>query len=132
MAKWNIDKGKKVTGGTIHQHRKKRRFQRVSMPLLTKLEKEKKRIDRRRGGLIKVRLPSAEFANVLDVKTNKSKKVKILHVLRNDANPQYVRRGIITKGTIIKTELGDAKVVSRPSQDGLINATIIPEKKEEK
>jgi small subunit ribosomal protein S8e len=132
MARWNIEKGKKVTGGTIHLHRKKRRFQRVSMPLLTKLEKEKKRIDRRRGGTIKVRLPSAEFANVIDTKTNKYKKVKILHVLRNDANPQYVRRGIITKGTIIKTELGDAKVVSRPSQHGVVNATIIPEKKEEK
>ena len=132
MTKWNIDKGRKVTGGIIHLHRKKRRFQRVSMPLLTKLEKEKKRVERRRGGTEKIRLPSAEFANVIDTKTNKYKKVKILHVLRNDANPQYVRRGIITKGTIIKTELGDAKVVSRPSQDGVVNATIIQEKKEEK
>jgi small subunit ribosomal protein S8e len=132
MTKWNIDKGRKVTGGIIHLHRKKRRFQRVSLPLLTKLEKEKKRIDRRRGGIKKIRLPSAEFANVIDTKTNKYKKVKILHVLRNDANPQYVRRGIITKGTIIKTELGDAKVISRPSQDGIVNATILTEKKEEK
>jgi len=129
MTRWNIDKGKKVTGGTIHLHRKKRRFQRVSMPLLTKLEKEKKWVERRRGGTEKVRLPSAEFANVIDTKTNKTKKVKILHVLRNDANPQYVRRGIITKGTIIRTELGDAKVISRPSQDGLVNATIVSEEK---
>ena len=132
MTKWNIDKGRKVTGGIIHLHRKKRRFQRVSMPLLTKLEKEKKRVERRRGGTEKVRLPSAEFANVIDTKTNKYKKVKILHVLKNDANPQYVRRGIITKGTIIKTELGDARVVSRHSQCGIVNATIVPEKKEEK
>jgi small subunit ribosomal protein S8e len=132
MTKWNIDKGRKVTGGIIHLHRKKRRFQRVSLPLLTKLEKEKKRVERRRGGTEKVRLPSAEFANVIDTKTNKYKKVKILHVLRNDANPQYVRRGIITKGTIIKTELGDARVVSRPSQCGIVNATIVEEKKEEK
>jgi len=128
MTKWNIDRGKKVTGGTIHLHRKKRRFQRVSSPLLTKLEKERKWVERRRSGIEKIRLSGAEFANVIDTKTNKSKKVKILHVLRNDANPQYVRRGIITKGTIIKTELGDAKVISRPSQHGVVNATIIEAK----
>jgi small subunit ribosomal protein S8e len=129
MTRWNIDKGKKVTGGIIHLHRKKRRFQRVSLPLLTKLEKEKKWVERRRGGTEKIRLPSAEFANVIDTKTNKAKKVKILHVLRNDANPQYVRRGIITKGTIIKTELGDAKVISRPSQDGVVNAIALEKEK---
>jgi len=128
MAKWNIDKGRKVTGGKINLHRKKRRFQRISLPLLTKLEKERKRVERRRGGTKKVILPSAEFANVIDKKTNKYKKVKILHVLKNDANPQYVRRGIITKGTIIKTELGDARVVSRPSQHGVVNAIIVEEK----
>jgi small subunit ribosomal protein S8e len=129
MTKWHIDTGKKVTGGKIHQHRKKRRFQRGSLPLLTKLGKEKKRIDRRRSALEKIRLAEAEFANVIDPKTHKTKKVKILDILRNEANPQYVRRSIITKGTIIKTELGEAKVVSRPAQEGVVNATIVEEKK---
>jgi len=129
MAKWNINTGRKVTGGKIHLHRKKRRFQRTSLPLLTKLGKEKKRIDRRRGGIEKVRFVGTEFANVIDPKTNKTKKVKILDILKNEANPQYVRRSIITKGTIIKTELGEAKVVSRPSQHGLINATILEKEK---
>jgi small subunit ribosomal protein S8e len=132
MTKWHIDTGRKVTGGKIHLHRKKRRFQRGSLPLLTRLGKEKKRIDRRRGGIKKIRFVETEFANVMDPKTHKTKKVKILDILRNEANPQYVRRSIITKGTIIKTELGEAKVVSRPSQEGVVNATIVPEKKEEK
>jgi small subunit ribosomal protein S8e len=132
MTQWHIDTGKKVTGGKIHLHRKKRRFQRGSLPLLTKLGKEKKRMDRRRGATEKIRLAEAEFANVTDPKTHKTKKVKILDILKNEANPQYVRRSIITKGTIIKTELGEAKVVSRPAQEGVVNATIIPEKKEEK
>jgi len=129
MAKWNIDTGKKVTGGTIHQYRKKRRFQRGSLPLHTKIGKERKWIDRKRSGMKKIRLASAEFANVIDPKTKKMMKVKILHVLRNDADPQSVRRGIITKGAIIKTEMGEAKVTSRPSQDGVINAQLIEEKK---
>jgi len=128
MTKWHIDRGKKVTGGTIHSHRKKRRFQRGSLPLLTKLDKEKKRIERKRSGLKKIKLSQAEFANVIDPKTKRAKKVKILDVLKNEADPHFVRRGIITKGTIIKTELGEARIVSRPSQHGLVNAIIIEEK----
>lgn len=128
MTKWNIDRGKKVTGGKIHSHRKKRRFQRVSSPLLTKLGKEKKRIERKRSGFKKIKLSQAEFVNVVDPKTKKAKKVKILDVLKNEADPHFVRRGIITKGTIIKTELGEAKIVSRPSQHGVVNAIIIEEK----
>lgn len=128
MVKWNIDKGKKVTGGIIHKHRKKRRFQRGSLPLHTKIGKEKKWVDRERGGIKKIRLAGAEFANVVDPKTKKMAKVKILDVLRNDADPQSVRRGIITKGAIIETEMGEAKVISRPSQHGVVNALIVSEK----
>jgi len=128
MSKWHIDRGKKLTGGTIHSHRKKRRFQRGSLPLHTKVGKEVKRIDRKRGGVKKLKLVSTEFANVIDPKTNKAKKVKILDVIKNEADPHLVRSEIITKGAIIKTELGEAKIISRPSQDGVVNAIIIEEK----
>jgi small subunit ribosomal protein S8e len=128
MVKWNIDKGKKVTGGIIHSHRKKRRYQRGSLPSYAKVGKESKRTERKRGGLTKIKLASTEFANVIDPKTNKTKKVKILDVLKNEADPHLVRSKIITKGTIIKTELGEAKVVSRPSQHGVVNALIVIEK----
>lgn len=128
MVKWNIDKGKKVTGGIIHSHRKKRKYQRGSLPLHTKIGKEVKSIKRKRGGIKKIKLASTEFANVIDPKTNKAKKVKILDVLKNEADPHLVRSKIITKGTMIKTELGEAKIVSRPSQDGVVNAIIVTEK----
>ncbi|MEM5832609.1 MAG: 30S ribosomal protein S8e, partial [Candidatus Aenigmatarchaeota archaeon] len=39
--------------------------------------------------------------------------------------PLYERRKIITKGAIIKTEIGLAKVTSRPSQHGVVNAILI-------
>ena len=125
MTVWNIDRGKKVTGGVIHLNRKKRRFQRGSLPLLTKIGKEKKLIERKRGGMKKVKLMEAEFANIIDPKTKKAKKVKILDVIENKANPHLVRRGIITKGAIIKTELGEARVTSRPSQHGVVNAVLL-------
>ena len=88
-------------------------------------EKEKKKIIRTRGGGKKVRLLSTNKANVIDPKTNKSFLVKIKNVVENPANPHYVRRNIITKGSIIETEKGRAKVTSRPSQDGVVNAVLI-------
>ena len=42
----------------------------------------------------------------------------------NPANPNYVRRNLLTKGAIIKTELGNARILSRPGQDGTINAVL--------
>lgn len=125
MTKWNIDTGKKVTGGRIHLHRKKRRFQRGSLALLTEVGKSKKRSERIRGGGEKVKLVKAEFVNAIDPKTNKIKKVKILDVVSNSANPHYIRRGIITKGAIVKTDLGSVKILSRPSQSGIVSGIIL-------
>ena len=125
MTKWHIDRGKKVTGGRIHLHRKKRRFQRGSLPLLTEIGKEKKTVKRCRGGTRKVKLVKAEFVNIVNPKTNKMKKVKILDVVSNPANPHYVRRGIITKGAVVKTELGSVRILSRPSQSGSVSGIIL-------
>src|SRR5881396_3099319 len=55
----------------------------------------------------------------------KSSKSKLLRVIRNPANVDYQRRGVITKGAIVETELGQARVTSRPGQDGVINAILL-------
>jgi len=80
-----------------------------------------------RGGNIKVRLRKVAYANVIDVSSGKSQKARILGVVSTPANREFARRGIIVKGTIIETELGKAKVLSRPGQDGVINAVLIKE-----
>ena len=54
-----------------------------------------------------------------------TKVVDILGVVENTANPNYVRRNIITKGAIVETPEGNAKVTSRPGQDGVINGILI-------
>jgi ribosomal protein S8E len=46
-------------------------------------------------------------------------------VVENTASGHYVRRNIITKGAVIKTAAGNARVTSRPGQDGVINAVLI-------
>ena len=52
-------------------------------------------------------------------------KTEIISVVENPANIHYVRRNIMTKGAIIETELGKAKITSRPGQTGTINAILI-------
>ena len=45
----------------------------------------------------------------------------------NPANVNYVRRNIVTKGAVIETSAGRARVTSRPGQDGQINAVLVDE-----
>ena len=58
---------------------------------------------------------------------NKNVTAKIERVIGNPANRHFIRRNILTKGTIIKTDKGKAKITSRPGQDGVINAVKISE-----
>ena len=53
--------------------------------------------------------------------------LEILDVVRNPANADYNRRGVITKGTIVRTEKGLAKIVSRPGQEGSLSAVVYNE-----
>lgn len=87
--------------------------------------KVKKRWVRTRGGSVKVRIAVADWAVVTDPSNHKSVKSKLLRVVRNPANVDYQRRGVLTKGAIVETELGQARVTSRPGQDGLVNAVLV-------
>ncbi len=116
---------RKFTGGRYKAYRKKRLYEKGNLPSLTKIGKMDLKMIRTRGGNIKTRLFHAESANLLDTKTKTYSKVKILTVVDNPANRHFIRRNIITKGTIIETEKGKAKVTSRPGQDGTVNAVLI-------
>ncbi|MDI9644104.1 MAG: 30S ribosomal protein S8e [Candidatus Verstraetearchaeota archaeon] len=118
---------RKPTGGTLHHFREKRKYELGSSPTETTLgtDADSRKPCRCFGGNLKMRLDQAAYANVTDVKTNATKKVKILKVKTNPSNVDYARRGVITKGAIIETELGDARVSSRPGQDGVLNAILM-------
>ena len=66
-----------------------------------------------------------KYACVTDQKSGKTEKTEILRVVKNKANVDYNRRGVITKGAEIETSLGIARVTSRPGGDGIINAVLI-------
>ena len=93
-------------------------------------EKDKRVKIRARGGLIKIRVKRAKYANVMDPETNTARKVAIIRVIETGANREYARRNIIIKGALIETEMGIAKVTSRPGQDGVVNAILIEKKTE--
>lgn len=118
---------KKPTGGYRSRPYKVKRWAlRGGEPVLTRLgAKDEVKIIDGRGFTIKMKLVSASHAVVSNPATGESKKVRIIAVLETPANKEYARRGIITKGAIIQTELGKAVVTSRPSQDGVVNAILI-------
>ncbi len=84
-----------------------------------------KKTARARGGGRKNRLLRAEYASITNPQSGKSSSSKIIEVVENSANPNYVRQNIITKGSIIETEKGRAKVTSRPGQHGVVNAVLV-------
>jgi len=119
---------KKTSGGVKRSYRKKRKFERGSFPTETTTGEIKKKSSRGRGQNIKTRLLSVTHANVSDPSTGKTEEVTIDRVLKNPANADYDRRGVITKGALIETTLGTARVTSRPGQNGIVNATLVPKK----
>ncbi len=128
MSVWQGRSRRKPTGGLYKKARKKRKYEMGREPIETHVSDNfKLKKVRTRGGNLKVKVVRTDFANVLDPETNTCKKVKILTVKENSANIHYIRRNIITKGAIIETELGLAKVTSRPGQDGTVNAVLIKE-----
>ncbi|MBU2560710.1 MAG: 30S ribosomal protein S8e [Nanoarchaeota archaeon] len=115
------------SGSKYKAGRKKKQYELGSEPTLTKIGETKKKKSRILGGDSKQRLLTVNIANLLDPKTKKSSKVKILNVVGNPANRYFVRRNIITKGSIVETEKGRARVTSRPGQEGTVNAVLVKE-----
>lgn len=116
---------RKPTGGRYRPFRKKKLRFKGGNPVFTSIGDFKLRIDRVRGGNLKFRLLSTNKANVFNPKTKKTVVAEISSVLENPANKQLARQNIITKGCIIETSIGKAKVTSRPGQDGVVNAVLI-------
>lgn len=116
---------RKPSGGRLKNVGKKKKSALGRDPTHTKIGKRATRVMKVRGGNEKRRLITENVANVVDKKTNKFSKAKIEMVIKNPANRHFVRRNIITKGTILKTDKGSARVLSRPGQDGVINAELI-------
>ena len=124
MAQWRLRSLRKPTGALTNRRSKKKRMQRGAEFAEPKVGAVRAKPSRRRGGAIGMTLLGSDRANVLDPKTGKTKVAKIMLVSNNPANPHYTRRNILTRGAIIKTDMGSARVTNRPSREGIVNAVL--------
>ena len=116
----------KITGGRRHPLRTRRKYETDRYPN-EPINGAQVTITRRvRGNNRKTALKTIDFVN-LAIEGAKVKKVKILKVLENATNNDYKRRGIITKGAILETEEGKCRIVSKPGQNGIVNAILLKE-----
>lgn len=116
--------GRKLTGGRKIAMRGRRKFEIDRYPNEAVAGSTQIVTRRTRGNNIKTAFKAAEFANVIDQQTVKVTRSKILRVTKNPANRDYERRGVISKGALIETEAGLARVLSRPGQNGVVNAIL--------
>jgi len=116
-------KGRKTTGGRYKKGRKKKLYEMPGKKRTVKLGEEKRKIIRVRGGNKKSFLLRIKYVNV---KTgNKSKKLEIKNVLETPSDRFLARQNIVTKGTIVETELGKVRITNRPSQEGVVNGVLV-------
>jgi small subunit ribosomal protein S8e len=119
----NLNKRKK-TGGKKRAYRSKRIFEQGRASVETSLGKTKRKTVVGRSGNTKTKIVSAEMVNVSNPSTGRTERLEILEVMSNPAKADYNRRRVITKGAIVRTENGLARIVSRPGQDGALNAVV--------
>ena len=125
MAIWQGESKRKPSGGRRSIAHKKRKFEIGREPVLPTIGADKRKYVRVRAGEVRVRVLQAQTANVTDPKTGQTKPAKIQTVTGNPANINYVRRNILTKGAIVQTSAGKARITSRPGQHGAINAVLV-------
>ncbi len=129
MAIWHLRSKRKLTGGMRSRIRKKRKMDRGSKFLETRIAEKKIKIKKTRGNNKKIVALSLNKVNVSDTKTKKIQTAKIISVVENPANPHYARRNVITKGAVVKTDMGLVRITNRPNQEGMANGVLIGEKK---
>ncbi len=114
---------RKRTGGRLRPNRDKRKHELGSQPTETQVGDAKLKAVDARGTQTKVRAIASETATVAT--DDGTVAAEIEDVVENPADPNYARRNIITRGAIIETSEGDARVTSRPGQDGQVNAVLL-------
>jgi small subunit ribosomal protein S8e len=114
---------RKRTGGRRVRSRKKKRHQLGRDPTETTVGEPRLRTVDSRGGTTKTRALSTNVASVAD--GGETVEATVENVVENPANPNYVRRNIVTKGAVIETSAGRARVTSRPGQTGQVNAVLV-------
>jgi small subunit ribosomal protein S8e len=125
MSLTNIRSKRRFTGARVRGTLVARLKNRASPATLTKLAETRRDSNRVLAGKTKWRMVSANTCNLYDPKSKKHLKASITLTTENSASRHYVRRNILTKGSIIETEKGKARITNRPGQEGAVNAILL-------
>ena len=105
MAQWHGVSKRKPSGGRKRMMRGKRRTEISSEKQFAVLGEAKRKKYRKTGALTRIKVLSDNIINVNNPKDGTTKSVKFTTVTENQSNPNYVRRNILTKGSVVETEL---------------------------
>lgn len=124
MALWQGNSRRKPTGGRLVSAQKKRRFEIAREHIDAHVGPHRQKLVRTKGANQKIKLLSTDAINVTD-KNGKTQKASLTNVVENPANIHYVRRNILTKGAIVETSAGKARITSRPGQSGALSGVLL-------
>ena len=129
MAKWHGISPSQALGGRLKRpsrYRGKRRTEISSENQFAYVDEVDKRKNyRKRANSQTVRVLGANSININDPKTGTTVSTTINGVIENDADPNYVRRNIITKGAIVDTDKGRVRITSRPGMHGVVSGVLL-------
>ncbi|WP_336337177.1 30S ribosomal protein S8e [Haloarcula brevis] len=114
---------RKRTGGRRRPNHKKKKHELGKETTETQVGEQRLKTVDSRGNTQKVRAVKTDVASIAD--GAETVEATIENVVENPSNPNYARRNIITKGAIIDTSEGQARVTSRPGQHGQVNAVLV-------
>lgn len=115
----------KPSGGRTRRLRKPKKYEQGGEFTATTLGETDIRRNDARGRSSKLRVKRTERVNLAH--DGEVEPVAIEAVLENPADPDYVRQDILTRGALVRTEKGTARITSRPGQDGTVNAVLVDE-----
>ncbi len=118
-----MKQGRKISGGRYHQPRKKKLYELPGQKRVVRLGADKRKTTKVMGGKKKTFLFKAKLINLLV--SGKIKRVEIKNVIETPSNRFLARQNVLTKGTIVETELGKARVTNRPGQEGAVNGVLL-------
>lgn len=110
-----------------NRYRGKRRTEVASEEQLAYVgETDARKNYRKRSGSQTVRTLSVNQVNV-NMKGGKTVRATAKNVVGNDADPNYIRRNIVTKGAVLDTDQGLVRVTSRPGMHGIVSGVLVEE-----
>ncbi|MCJ7479249.1 MAG: 30S ribosomal protein S8e [Candidatus Nanohaloarchaeota archaeon QJJ-7] len=125
MAKRHTNSIQKPSGGRSRRYRKPKKHEQGGDFTATTVGEENVERTEATGNKEKLKVKSTGKVNL--AVDGEVEPAEIEAVLENPANPDYVRRNVLTRGAVVRTDKGKARVTSRPGQEGTVNAVLVDE-----